>query len=57
MPLAINVIVASMRNLTYQHEWEHALRQKQNIDETFYGLHNELEERLFQHFKQSYNGL
>jgi len=54
LPLAINVVAAAMRNYTYQHEWEHVLSQMQNIDETFYGMHGEIEEKLQ---KWSYNGL
>jgi len=57
LPLAINVVAAAMRNNTYQHQWEHDLRQMQNIDQTFYGMHYEIEEKLFQSLIWSYNVL
>jgi disease resistance protein RPS2 len=57
LPLAINVVAASMVNYTYQHEWEHALYQMQNLDDTFYGMHDDIPKKLFQRLKWSYNVL
>jgi len=36
LPLAIKVVAAAMVNYTYQHEWEHALYQMQNLDDTLW---------------------
>jgi disease resistance protein RPS2 len=49
LSLAINVVAAAMRN--------DALSQMQNIDEAFYFMHDEIEEKLFQRVKWSYNSL
>lgn len=46
-----------MRNYTYLDEWEHALHQIHIIDDTFYGLLDEIEEKLLQSLKWSCNGL
>lgn len=57
LPLAIIVIAAAMAHYNYRHEWELALYQMQTIDETFYDIHDEVEEKLFQHLRWSYNVL
>lgn len=57
LPLAIIVIAAAMAHYPYRHEWELALHQMQTIDERFYDTHDEVEEKLFQHLKWSYNVL
>lgn len=55
--LPINVVVAPMRNYTYQDKWKHGLHHMHKIDDKFYGLPDEIEEKTFQLMKWSCNGL
>lgn len=57
LPLAIIVVAAAMKHHPYRYEWELALQQMQAIDETFYDTHEEIEKKLLQHLKWSYNVL